>query len=201
MQSTRLRYGILALYMALFIAAPCVGLVWFTTSQKPGTETAPLLLLFVSLPVYAVYIGIYVKTFFPKSILGALAWPLPLLINYILSYWLFGFDSAFKSFIISETANYAGLMLLLCLGLVALAYNKAKTEGGMIPRVLVMLIIVTLTCLPAIKAVIAGAHAIHAAETHRFSPFLDTALYVSEIAIIAFSYYPSFRKLYRDGAL
>ncbi|MDP6947233.1 MAG: hypothetical protein QF464_24000, partial [Myxococcota bacterium] len=79
--------------MGLFIVAPCVGLVWLGGPWEPGAGVVRVLLLFVSLPVYAVYVGIYVKRFFPERALGALRWLVPFLLNSLLSLWLFGGDS------------------------------------------------------------------------------------------------------------
>ncbi len=85
-------------YLVITVAAPCVGLLWFTTSELWGGDAlipsaARVLLWFVSIPIYVVYIGIHIFRFFPTELGRALSWLVPFVINGALSLWLYRTDS------------------------------------------------------------------------------------------------------------
>ena len=192
----------LATHFVAYVVLPGVAAVWATTLGAavvpPGDGVVRMVLVFAVLPVYYIYLAIYARRFFPRSLPRAL-WslvPLAFTVGTALARGI-EVESAGMLLLQMGLPLFVGFMTLLATGLVVIAVPQMKGDLFGWPMVVLAAILLVLYG-PVVYIAVIGLRLVLGPE----APDLLAALsfFISIGMVIAFHLGPV-RVLYRAGQL
>ena len=196
-------------YFAIHIVIPSLLFVWGMMQIKEGfladprlQKTVFMLLILWILPIYFVYSGIFVRSHFPRGLIGALQFFLPVIITLVLYAGSFNdWPSRMTAWMLTATPLFVGFMGLLLVGLVFLILRVNPFAAESIPKYIVSLLMVAAASLPVIYIFYTGLRLNMTMAPGGASMTTIVARYLICVGQVALFNIPLMKQLYLERAL